>query len=441
MKNFKKTLSVFLAFLFLMTSIPVVQFTAASDTAAATLKTEKALPALPDGYSFSGRTFIDEYNNTFYYIESEPSEYGLVNGYWIDQYGNKIDETRDEVVVCADGDTSDEQSGFPSSYDARDYGYITPVEDQIGGTCWAHAAIACMEANAIKQGIADTIDLSEYHTVWYSKNGYFEGETDSANDGRVISDLSDILDSGGSVWDFEDAVMNFSGAALESKYPLSSTDTAGLTSEMQNTFTFSEKYTHDIVLKKLITRDATKENIKQLILDYGAAEISYYSFVPFYTDYFHSNSKTPTTYYCPTEHTTNHAVAVVGWDDNYSASNFSTVNEQPSSDGAWLVKNSWGADWGNNDGYFWLSYEDKTIYTTAYAYEVGSASDYENVYMYDGLGGGQNISSEAAANVFTASSYEYLTMVGTGAGYYFNNSTFLYTIKIYKNLPENYTSP
>jgi hypothetical protein len=53
----------------------------------------------------------------------------------------------------------------------------------------------------------------------------------------------------------------------------------------------------------------------------------------------------------------NHQVTVVGYDDNFSRDNF---NEEvrPASDGAFLIKNSWGK--GRHDGgYFWLSYESK----------------------------------------------------------------------------------
>ena len=50
-----------------------------------------------------------------------------------------------------------------------------------------------------------------------------------------------------------------------------------------------------------------------------------------------------------------HGVIVIGWDDNYSKDNF--YYEKPENDGAWLVLNSWGTDWGNN-GTGWVSYED-----------------------------------------------------------------------------------
>lgn len=60
-----------------------------------------------------------------------------------------------------------------------------------------------------------------------------------------------------------------------------------------------------------------------------------------------------------------HAVAIIGWDDEYSKGNFQ--KPQPKKDGAFLVKNSWGED-AHDKGYFWLSYEDKTL-SHAIAYD------------------------------------------------------------------------
>lgn len=67
-----------------------------------------------------------------------------------------------------------------------------------------------------------------------------------------------------------------------------------------------------------------------------------------------------------------HAVTIIGWDDNFSRENFLEEN-RPSKDGAYIVLNSWGTIFGDN-GIFYISYEDigvnntlsgiKTAYTT-----------------------------------------------------------------------------
>ena len=138
--------------------------------------------------------------------------------------------------------------------------------------------------------------------------------------------------------------------------------------------------------------------------------------------------------------TLNHDVCIVGWDDNYSASNFNTgdyvgtdasgatytVNKNPSHDGAWIVKNSWGAateefpnrgDWGIKDadgkstGYFYLSYYDMSITRpTSYNFYPESITgtrdsifinQYDFMPAYDvfAMSSGEQYS---VANVFTA---------------------------------------
>ena len=54
-----------------------------------------------------------------------------------------------------------------------------------------------------------------------------------------------------------------------------------------------------------------------------------------------------------------HGVTIVGWDDNFAATNF-PYSSRPKKDGAYLVLNSWGNGWGD-EGYYWISYEDKWI--------------------------------------------------------------------------------
>ena len=82
---------------------------------------------------------------------------------------------------------------------------------------------------------------------------------------------------------------------------------------------------------------------------------------------------------------TNHDIRLVGWDDNFSKSNF-MPGYQPPSDGAWLVRNSWGYNGYGQNGYFWLSYEDVSLtrrYATAYDAAYGSGNIDQYAYSYD----------------------------------------------------------
>ena len=79
-----------------------------------------------------------------------------------------------------------------------------------------------------------------------------------------------------------------------------------------------------------------------------------------------------------------HAVCIVGWDDDYPASNF---NVAPPGNGAFIVRNSWGPSWGEA-GYFYVSYYD-TLFARRDVSAVILAEDtakYSGVFQYDPLG-------------------------------------------------------
>ncbi len=460
MSTRKKILSLFLAVLMIISSLPAAGLTAFAFEAdePVFIFEEISDPIVPEGYYLTGKTNFDEEGAKIYQIDSLDSQDTTPFDLWI--YADGTQAPNPDVLpaypeIPEDGvpDVMGEDE-LPSSYDSRDYGYITPVEDQIGGTCWAHTSIACIETAYIKQGYGNTLDLSEYHTVWYSKNGYFKDNTDSLNDGYEIKVENDVLDKGGNYIDISNAMLNFAGGAKESSFPLTSTSSSAMMTEMKDSFTFDKKYTYDVVLDSVKSieyyeleaepgtttivpnKDKPRLNyFKQAVMDYGAVYLSYGSYGEYYANTY-STTK-PTAYYCPEAYSTNHAVTLVGWDDNFSKDNFGTY--KPENDGAWLIKNSWGTGWGD-DGYFWMSYEDKTLNRYAAVFEIDDKDDYEEVYMYDGLGYKTSVSSSngklGSANVFTAENDIYLTKVSYGS-----TTASDYTLDIYTDLPENCTDP
>ena len=81
---------------------------------------------------------------------------------------------------------------------------------------------------------------------------------------------------------------------------------------------------------------ATVEQIKQAIYQYGPVSVAVCV-----NSAFHSYSGG--VFSGPTCHSINHAVALVGWDDNQGE------------EGVWFLRNSWGTGWGE-DGYMRIEY-------------------------------------------------------------------------------------
>ncbi len=304
-------------------------------------------------------------------------------------------------------------NAFPVSYDLRKFNRVTSVKNQgIPGPCWAFAALGSMESNFLTQYPGNITDLSEMHLAYYMyRNPKPEKNFTSWK-------KSGTLNLEGNIFMATAFLSRLAGPVKESSLEYSSSELRSLKSNKGS----PENYKREMILKDVFFMSRTSQpdnNLrKKLIQDYGGIVISFYSNVRSY----HSANNS-TTYFNP-EHgnKTNHDVIIIGWDDNYPRENF---KPQPSRDGAWLIKNSWGVLRGSG-GYFWLSY-DQFIYGGAVFVAEKNNSRLKH-YGYDDLGWCGNSSYKFAANIFKIDSErENLSDIGI----YTPENNINYEIKIY----------
>ncbi len=361
---------------------------------------------------------------TIYNMEAqESSEFGYVNYKYVDANGNEISTKNDSF------DDYFYSPVLPTSYDSRTNNYITTPKSQGStGCCWAFSVISALESDSIIKGIdnVNSADYSEAHFVWFNKNSLVNDANDTTSgDG---STNANAYFAGGNWQSATASLARWSGLAEESDYPFAPYDASSM-----GNYAESNRYdTGSGVVIKSSEVLLNAADVKEWIMDHGSVTATYYSSNLYY------NTNTYAYYYGGVNTVGNHQITIVGWDDNYAISNFKS-SCQPTKKGAWLCKNSWGEDWGL-DGYFWMSYSDPVLQNFVGFSAQSTDGLYKN-YSYNGAGYSSYISIGlpymSIANVFEAEEYEKLTAVST----YTLNTDLDVTVKIYKNLPSNYTSP
>ena len=311
---------------------------------------------------------------------------------------------------------------LPESFDLRNYGKVTSVKNQgIPGPCWAFSALGACESNFLMQNSGSKIDLSEMQLAYFM---YRDPKTESNFTSRF---KNGTLKLEGNIFMAAAFLSRLSGATDERCLKYSTKNLDSLKKSLKTKS--PEDFQRSIRLKDVFFLSWTKapDNItrKKLIQKYGAISISFYSDVFKY----HTINKYYTYFNNSHDKKTNHEVLIIGWDDNFSRKNF---KPEPSENGAWLIKNSWGTSRGTNQGYFWLSYE-QYIYGGA-AFIVEKNNNRLRHYGYDDLGWCENLNYKWSANIFKIrEKKEYLKEIA----FYTPENNLQYEISIYKLNDEN----
>lgn len=288
---------------------------------------------------------------------------------------------------------------LPSSYDLRSHGWITPIKSQIGnrpngnpdpgnsvGICWAMSAMAVFESSLLKQGITTDADApGSSFSPWHLGNAV--GQPPLHYNEPCYVYYGDIIDipqfvtepptvfgylspdgtngwGGGHVFWLLDYLLCWTGPMYEAAAPV---PVGEMTAMETLVWTNRDAPAQNYILRGAYRFDPDdyasltefRAAAKQAILDYGAIQTYMFVLPADFPDvtagltFYDTNNF---CIYCPRanlEPMLNHAIAVIGWDDERA------VPAAPAP-GAWLIKESLGTN-VYNKGYHWISYEDQTF--------------------------------------------------------------------------------
>lgn len=282
-------------------------------------------------------------------------------------------------------------SSYPSSYSITAEGYDTPVKNQNQtGSCWAFAANATIETYMMKHHSA-LYDLSERHIEYSLTRTFLNNVTNEWGLNRVAGD-------GGNYYMASSYYYRGQGPIDEAEMPFENNEDVIDISKIENKTTLID--VNDLLITGTTTcTDNTKSIIKKHLMTHGGLSVG----IHMTQDEPYFNATTNALFYNGST-SMNHLVTIVGWDDNYSKDNFVEGN-LPTANGAWLVRNSWGEDWGNA-GYFYISYEDVRVCRYIGGLLEADTELHDNLYFHDPHGANQalgyNIANydTYAANIF-----------------------------------------
>ena len=250
-----------------------------------------------------------------------------------------------------------EEIELPKRYSAVKHGLTPAIRDQGSyGNCWAHAGIACLEIGMIRNKLngntlPQDFSLSIPHAIYYGHRPVLDPLKLNADDVALNSkqNVQSMLYDGGAPGYIGTTALCWLGPVLNSSFKTFSELEVSYSTVEQGESIATETLAYGnrvATVTEMVEMDRNEhDEIKRAVLKYGAVATGHNSNSRDYNGEYKS-------YYSPDGGSTNHAITIVGWDDEFPRENF---NKKAPGDGAWLIRDSGGMGRGDQ-GHLWLSY-------------------------------------------------------------------------------------
>ena len=292
-------------------------------------------------------------------------------------------------------------------YDSREMPYyksrVGMFDQRPTGTCWAHSFALAAQISYLKE-LYENASLGDenyqlapldfaynfYNRVPYEKYGFTD------EDKNIPLEGYDWTDNGGNNIMSSLALFGWMGMHAMENASYEDSNAYNNSLVLQNAKWVSDDIKEDVKVgnKPYDFYVLNQTLIKQAIKDYGAVAAAINMRDAYYNaqdDTRTWNGKRFNSYNCDYSNEysigdlnkigrTNHAITLIGWDDNFPKEYFT---RQPQNNGAWIMQNSKGTENGPGQGFWYVSYEDLSL-SGAAALDMQPADTYDANYQYDG---------------------------------------------------------